>query len=574
MPFNLFKSNSDEKEIKNFINKNIASAMRTQPSFAELLLLNGCPKVKIGYIGSKIRRQLLIELNNGQLTLENVMPKTYYLIGDFLGIDDVKTLNSNNTGENFQNKNINSIYCSNCGNLIEDDSKFCPNCGTKLIKGPIKCSKCGGINKSDSKFCSYCGNSLKEDITPNSKNNLEINKNNLTNAKKHKNHNKVKFSEDMVQKLLEINIKEKINVKVNYLSIIIDNSAMVEDVKRFQEIVRKNEPCDAIEFNNRLEDFKLKLQVHENLLNNQINEYEQIFKKIIDNEDMASRLKYRSDEEELRAIALYEENISHGICCDSFYELSSLYNQRKEFDKGIEVAKKGINLFYESGKPTRRLEQELDYIKNNKNNAIFAKNHQLALQYEEEGKIDEAIELHLANTNLDLDFIYPHDFLGRLYHYKKEFEKERDIYKIAIAREEEIQAKSEYYNPTKKFRYEKDLENVESFLETGKWKYDCLPADPKPTYYQVKEAKTLLKSEDKEKGIEMLENLMDECSYNNTVYYSLYQTYKKDKKYEDCIRVCDKAIENLGLFSNDRLSRWKEYKEKIIAKKDKESSKK
>lgn len=228
-----------------------------------------------------------------------------------------------------------------------------------------------------------------------------------------------------------------------------------------------------------------------------------------------------------------------------------------------------MKLFDESGKPTRQLQQQLKYLEDNKKRSEFTKNHQLAIKYEEEGKIDEAIELHLSNTKIDLDYIYPHDSLGRLYHYKREFEKERDIYKMAISREEEIEAKSEYYNPSKKFRYEKDLENVESFLETGKWKYDCLPADPKPTYYKVKEAKTLLKSEDKEKGIEMLENLMAEGSYNNTVYYSLYQTYKKDKKYDDCIRVCDKAIENLGLFSQDRLSKWTEYKDKIIAKKEK-----
>ena len=93
-----------------------------------------------------------------------------------------------------------------------------------------------------------------------------------------------------------------------------------------------------------------------------------------------------------------------------------------------------------------------------------------------------------------------------------------------------------------------------------------MPADTKLQFYEVKEAKTLLNSEDREKGIEMLETLMNNGSFNNTVYYTLYQTYKKDKNYEDCIRVCDKAIENLGLFSNDRLSKWTEYKDKIMAK--------
>ena len=559
------KSKIDYKEIKDIINKNIATSMRTQSSFSELLRYNGCSTLKVGTIGSKIRKQLLNETKNGELTVETVMPRAYELIGEFLGISDVKTFEDMDVENNaFTIKKNKPSYCGNCENLIDDDSKFCPNCGFKLINDSLKCSKCGEMNKPDSKFCISCGNNLKGDLTSNSKNNLTINKNSLTDNKKHQKQNKVKFPEDTRQRLLSMNIEEKIEVKVSYLSIIIDNSAMVKDVKDFQEIVRKNEPCDVTEFDNRLEEFKSKLQVHDKLLNNQINEYKQLFKKIIDNENMASKLKYRSEDEELQAIALYEENISYGICCNSYYELSSLYNQRKEFDNGIDVAEKGLKLFDESGKPTRQLQQQLQYLKDNKNRTAFTKNHQLAIKYEEEGKIDEAIELHLANTKLDLDYIYPHDFLGRLYHYKKEFENERDIYKIAIAREEEIEAKSEYYNPSKKFRYEKDLENVESFLETGKWKYDCLPADPKPTYYQVKEAKTLLKSPDKEKGIEMLENLMDNGSYNNTVYYSLYQTSKKDKKYDDCIRVCDKAIENLGLFSQDRLSKWTEYKDKMI----------
>ena len=39
----------DEKEIKDIINKNIASPFKTQQPFAELLLLNGCSKIKLIY---------------------------------------------------------------------------------------------------------------------------------------------------------------------------------------------------------------------------------------------------------------------------------------------------------------------------------------------------------------------------------------------------------------------------------------------------------------------------------------------------------------------------------------------
>ena len=302
------KSKTDDKEIKDIINKNIASSLRTQPSFSEILKLNGCPTIKLGSIGSKIRKQLLNEAKNGDLTVEAVMPRSYELIGEFLGVADVKTFEDISIENNAHNIGNKPVYCSNCGDLIQEGSKFCPNCGNKLIIGSIECSKCGKINEPESRFCVKCGNNLKAAGEP--KNNDLIKKNESLDKKIKQDSNKIKFSEETRQKLLNMNIEEKIEVRVNYLSIIIDNSPMVNDVKDFQEIVRKNEPCDVIEFNNRLEDFKSKLQVHEKLLNDQKNEYQQLFKKIIDNENMASKLKYRSDEEELQAIALYEENIT------------------------------------------------------------------------------------------------------------------------------------------------------------------------------------------------------------------------------------------------------------------------
>lgn len=86
------KNNSNnEKEINDVINKNIASAMKTQKPFGQLLLLNGCSNMKLGYVGSKIRKQLLKEAKNGDLTVEDVMPRAYDLIGEFLDISDVKT---------------------------------------------------------------------------------------------------------------------------------------------------------------------------------------------------------------------------------------------------------------------------------------------------------------------------------------------------------------------------------------------------------------------------------------------------------------------------------------------------
>ena len=116
------------------------------------------------------------------------------------------------------------------------------------------------------------------------------------------------------------------------------------------------------------------------------------------------------------------------------------------------------------------------------------------------------------------------------------------------------------------------MKNVEQFLNTGKWKYDCLPDDPKNIYYKIKEAKTLLKSEEKEekeKGVIMLEEIMKNGTYTNTVYNTLYQTYKKDKLFDEAIRVCNKAIEVLGFFSNDRKERWTINLERVTKQKEK-----
>ena len=54
------------------------------------------------------------------------------------------------------------MECSNCGAEIEDDSKFCEECGAKveIVK---KCPKCGNENPANAKFCVECGESLDND---------------------------------------------------------------------------------------------------------------------------------------------------------------------------------------------------------------------------------------------------------------------------------------------------------------------------------------------------------------------------------------------------------------------------
>lgn len=59
------------------------------------------------------------------------------------------------------------MFCSNCGEKIEDSSSFCKNCGAKITntdkteRVQLKCKECGGVMTADSSnktlHCPYCG---------------------------------------------------------------------------------------------------------------------------------------------------------------------------------------------------------------------------------------------------------------------------------------------------------------------------------------------------------------------------------------------------------------------------------
>jgi RNA polymerase subunit RPABC4/transcription elongation factor Spt4 len=48
------------------------------------------------------------------------------------------------------------IRCPKCNHPADADSKFCPKCGTALLK-TIPCPNCGELNDSDARFCDNCG---------------------------------------------------------------------------------------------------------------------------------------------------------------------------------------------------------------------------------------------------------------------------------------------------------------------------------------------------------------------------------------------------------------------------------
>ena len=234
-------------------------------------------------------------------------------------------------------------------------------------------------------------------------------------------------------------------------------------------------------------------------------------------------------------------------------------NKRKEEEK----------IKMEEQKRLDELERQ-EYLKKTELLNKIVDNNLKGRELEEQGKTDEAQRLYEENIILNADTPFTYSRLASIYHYKKQFEDERDTLILFIERLND--------NPSVRNQYKIDLkenlENVESYLNTGKWKYDCLPVDNLKLLNEVKAAKTLLNSDEREKGILMLENIMKKGTYNNTVYYTLYQTYKKDKRFDDAIRVCNKAIEVLGFYSNDRKNRWNINLEKVTAQKEKADKKK
>lgn len=73
------------------------------------------------------------------------------------------------------------MICPNCKSNIPDDSKFCPDCGTKVAKNEV-CPHCGAENlPKDSMFCPECGCKIDKTSTSVEKiSELEITVNNVS----------------------------------------------------------------------------------------------------------------------------------------------------------------------------------------------------------------------------------------------------------------------------------------------------------------------------------------------------------------------------------------------------------
>jgi rRNA maturation endonuclease Nob1 len=52
------------------------------------------------------------------------------------------------------------IKCIGCTKILEEEIKFCPDCGTKVWIKPTKCPKCSKPVSANDKFCQDCGENL------------------------------------------------------------------------------------------------------------------------------------------------------------------------------------------------------------------------------------------------------------------------------------------------------------------------------------------------------------------------------------------------------------------------------
>lgn len=53
------------------------------------------------------------------------------------------------------------VKCRKCGKQLDENSKFCSDCGTKVWVKPKNCPKCSRGVFPDDKFCQECGESLE-----------------------------------------------------------------------------------------------------------------------------------------------------------------------------------------------------------------------------------------------------------------------------------------------------------------------------------------------------------------------------------------------------------------------------
>lgn len=142
---------------------------------------------------------------------------------------------------------------------------------------------------------------------------------------------------------------------------------------------------------------------------------------------------YSKSAKQEEAIKILEENISHGIYCNSYKLLSSVYNQRKEYDKEIEVLKKAASFFEnENLELPQRLLMRINSAKRSQKLEITVKNNEKGRKLEKEGDIDGAIKAYQDNLNIRAHSPFCYERLYIIYRKRKDYKSEIDVINLAI----------------------------------------------------------------------------------------------------------------------------------------------
>ncbi len=117
------------------------------------LMFFGSVMTKFGYMG-RIARYMSQEISP-------VAKDTINYMADGTK-DSIKTVASSigqglaEGGLNFGSDGGTKVRCHKCNELVDEDSKFCDQCGVTLTKSK-DCPQCSEINDPDAKFCDNCG---------------------------------------------------------------------------------------------------------------------------------------------------------------------------------------------------------------------------------------------------------------------------------------------------------------------------------------------------------------------------------------------------------------------------------
>lgn len=412
--------------------------------------------------------------------------------------------------------------CPNCKKINDNSSNFCINCGTKLMNDSIKCLKCGEINEPESNFCINCGDNLKLS---------------------HENFNKnIAYMREVTENM-DLGLGDRLN-----------NNFKKEANQVIDDIITEN-------YGTPEEKEKMKLRQEQDKIKRE--ESIKISKKFDKARELSDGLEYR------KAIILFKEVINEANDDDYFfpmiyYDLSECYYKLGDYDNAVKVLEDALETIPEEDNIYSFFEGQIDLYNSIENKEKLRDLRITASNLYNEGDYDNAIPIYQECVELGDTEYYTYITFAEIYHKRREFELECHVLEKGI---ENIDFEAQIHNDSKSGLGDK-LENIKYYLENDEFKWDCLPIDDNSISPKIRKAKSVLK-ENEQRGIELLEDILEEGTFNNTVYYTLYKTYLKTGKFNSAISIADEAIETLGFYSQDRLEKWTKYKDKAIAKKEK-----